>query len=161
MRNQTQLDEAANRYADIKDMVRNYDENNHQIPLLEGIPGYAALFLDKNGQITSWTMGARRMTGYTKQEIIRQPFSCFYTQEDATLPAFELAVAARKNFYNKEHWMVRKNGSRFWARIYIFMVSLENDIKADGFLVIFWDLTRVSSKERAFSSCKTYPLDQN
>ncbi len=47
--------------------------------LVEGVQDYAIYSLDPNGVITSWNSGARRIKGYTAEEIIGQSFARFYT----------------------------------------------------------------------------------
>ena len=50
--------------------------------LVQSIKDYAIYMLDKAGRITSWNSGAERIKGYTRDEIIGQHFSRFYTDFD-------------------------------------------------------------------------------
>src|SRR5690349_4979522 len=43
---------------------------------------YAIYFLDPEGNITTWNVGAERIKGYKAEEILGKPFSVFYTEED-------------------------------------------------------------------------------
>ena len=43
---------------------------------------YAFLCLDPDGKIIAWNAGARRTYGYTSEEIIGQPASCLYLDND-------------------------------------------------------------------------------
>lgn len=65
--------------------------------LVESISDYAIFSLDARGYITSWNAGAARIKGYTREEIIGQHFSRFYTEEAKARnwPATELEAAAR------------------------------------------------------------------
>ena len=50
--------------------------------LVQSIKDYAIYMLDKTGRVMSWNTGAERIKGYTRDEIIRQHFSRFYTDFD-------------------------------------------------------------------------------
>ena len=86
--------------------------------LVEGVQDYAIYMLDTEGIIASWNSGARRIKGYTPQEVIGKHFSNFYTPEDiaAGKPWEALAQAKRAGHFESEGWRVRKDGTRFWAR---------------------------------------------
>jgi PAS domain S-box-containing protein len=162
MNSYPQMDKVTSEDADAEDAFRNHEENGTLAPLLEGIPGFATFMLDIHGQVISWNMGAQHLTGYVEQEILSQPFSCFYTREDVkTSPSFELANAIRRNFFEKEHWIVKKDGSRFWSHIYILNIrNLENYSGTSGFVVMLWDLTMLRSTELTFKPSKGSLLDE-
>ena len=50
--------------------------------LVEEVKDYAIFMLDPTGKILSWNEGARKIKGYTADEIVGQHFSCFYSSED-------------------------------------------------------------------------------
>jgi len=50
--------------------------------LVQNIKDYAIYMLDKTGRIITWNSGAERIKGYTRDEIIGQHFSRFYTDFD-------------------------------------------------------------------------------
>ena len=50
--------------------------------LVEGVTDYAIFMLDPDGHVINWNPGAQRIKGYTRDEIIGQHFSRFYTEED-------------------------------------------------------------------------------
>ena len=89
--------------------------------LVEGVQDYAIYTMDPQGTITSWNTGARRIKGYTADEIIGQNFSRFYTPGDAGqgLPAKVLRIAREEGHYEGEGWRVRKDGSRFWSNVVV------------------------------------------
>jgi len=89
--------------------------------LVDAVTDYAVFLLDTAGHIRSWNAGARRIKGYTEEEIVGQHFSIFYTPEDQARdhPAHELEIAAREGRYEEEGWRVRKDGSRLWASVVI------------------------------------------
>ncbi len=89
--------------------------------LLDGITDYAVYMLDREGCVVTWNSGAARITGYPKQEIIGQHFSCFYTITDreSRHPEKSLQEAADMGRFEGEGWRVRKDGTRFWANALI------------------------------------------
>jgi PAS domain S-box-containing protein len=113
--------------------------------LIEGVVDYAIYMLDPHGIVTSWNVGAERIKGYPRQEIIGKHVSRFYTDEDihAGKPWEELATARRVGRAEDEGWRVRKDGKRFWARV---VVSALYD--AEGHLRGFAKVTQDLSNRR-------------
>jgi PAS domain S-box-containing protein len=95
--------------------------------LVDAVAEYAIFLLDRDGHILTWNTGARRIKGYTPDEIIGQHFSVFYTPEDRARdhPAEVLATALRDGRYEEEAWRMRRDGTRFWADVVI--TALRND----------------------------------
>src|SRR5687768_7128649 len=89
--------------------------------LLDGLPDYAIIMLDTEGNIVSWNAGAERIKGYSPAEIIGKHMSRFYDREDVASgkPENELRVAAEVGRYEEEGWRLRKDGTRFWANVII------------------------------------------
>jgi PAS domain S-box-containing protein len=111
--------------------------------LVDGVQDYAIYMLSPEGMITSWNVGARRIKGYEGAEIIGKHYSCFYTDDDVELgkPWSELAVAKEHGRAEEEGWRVRKDGSRFWARVVV--TSLYDSSGAlRGFAKVTQDLTQ-------------------
>jgi PAS domain S-box-containing protein len=85
--------------------------------LVESTDDYAIISLDPDGSVVSWNPGAERTLGYTTEEIVGKPFELFFTPEDvaAGRPERELKLAAETGRAADENWLVRHDGSRFWA----------------------------------------------
>src|SRR4029078_4467991 len=85
--------------------------------LLTGLRDYAIYMLDLDGHVRSWNAGAEQIKGYSADEIVGQHFRQFYTEEDRAqnVPEQSLETAAREGKYEAEGWLVRKDGSRFYA----------------------------------------------
>jgi PAS domain S-box-containing protein len=85
--------------------------------LIDSLSDYAIFTLDYTGHVTSWNMGAERAKGYTKEEILGQPYSIFFKPEDQAnnLPAEILRTAIREGHFEGEGWRVRKDGSEIRA----------------------------------------------
>ncbi|MFM0472155.1 PAS domain S-box protein [Paraburkholderia strydomiana] len=47
--------------------------------LVEAVQDYAIFMLDDTGHVASWNSGARKIKGYTPEEIIGRHFPVFYT----------------------------------------------------------------------------------
>ncbi|PMS35899.1 PAS domain S-box-containing protein [Trinickia symbiotica] len=113
--------------------------------LVQGVTDYAIFMLSPEGYITNWNPGARRIKGYTAEEIIGSHFSRFYTPEDraAGVPQRGLATAAREGRFEAEGWRVRRDGSRFFAHVIIDAIRNE-----DGALLGFAKVTRDITERR-------------
>ena len=92
--------------------------------LVESVQDYAIFMLDTNGFIVSWNAGARKIKGYSADEIIGRHFSVFYPPEDIATdkPGAELVAAASVGRVEDEGWRVRKDGTMFWANVIITAV---------------------------------------
>src|ERR1044071_7599924 len=115
--------------------------------LVESVQDYAIFALDPQGYILSWNTGAKRLKGYTHDEIVGCHFSIFYPPADlaAGKPAWELEVAAREGRLEDEGWRVRKDGTLFWANVVITALR-----DPSGGLVGFAKVTRdLTDRRRA------------
>ncbi|KQS30841.1 PAS domain-containing protein [Dyadobacter sp. Leaf189] len=118
--------------------------------MVEEIEDYAILLLDKEGNVENWNKGAEILKGYKAHEVIGKNFSIFYSDDDLALRVPQLliqrvtAVGSAKT----EGWRLRKDGSRFWARIVITAIH-DNS----GEVIGFTKVTRLlQSKERMAKS---------
>ena len=91
-------------------------QENYRL-LVEGATGFAIIRLDFGGRVNMWNVGAARILGYDEAEILGEHFSRFFTPEDlaAGKPERELAQARAKEKGDDDNWLVRKDGTRFWA----------------------------------------------
>jgi PAS domain S-box-containing protein len=88
----------------------------HFRSLVEGMRDYAIFTLDPQGCVASWNAGAERLEGYNSEEIVGEHFSVFFTEVDTKLGKPEEHLeAASEGRSVEENWLVRKDGSRFWA----------------------------------------------
>lgn len=118
--------------------------------LVEQVGDYGIFMLDTKGRIISWNEGARRIKGYTAEDVIGKYFSIFYPEEDILngKPAWELKVARSSGKYEEEGWRLRKDGSRFWANIVITAVY-DTEGRLSGFSKVTRDLTERKMSEQA------------
>jgi PAS domain S-box-containing protein len=127
---------------------RRHDEEMRQSEerfrlLVEGVVDYAIYLLNPDGIVTSWNVGAERIKGYRRDEIIGRHYSNFFLPEDvaAGKPWEELVLARQQGRAEVEGWRLRKNGERFWARV---VVSALHDTggRLVGFAKVTQDLTQ-------------------
>ncbi len=78
---------------------------------------YAIFVLDPQGRNASWNKGVQRMLGYESDEFLGTEMGDLYTLEDRTagVPERELVEAVEHGRVSCERWLVRKDGTRFWA----------------------------------------------
>jgi PAS domain S-box-containing protein len=114
--------------------------------LVEGVTDYAIYLLDRDGFVSSWNTGARRIKGYSDDEVIGRHFSLFYSQEDRDRgePARTLETAAREGRFATEAWRQRKDGSIFWASVVVDPIQAD-----DGSIAGFAKVTRDITETRA------------
>ncbi|HEX7013155.1 MAG TPA: response regulator [Steroidobacteraceae bacterium] len=117
----------------------------HFEQLVNGVTDYAIYMLDPEGRIVSWNLGAQRIKGYEREEILGRDVSLFYTPEDRAndAPRHTLAIAASRGRFEAETWRVRKNGERFWASVVVNALHDES-----GKLIGYAKITRDLSERR-------------
>ena len=108
--------------------------------LVASVQDYAIFTIDTAARITSWNEGARRIKGYTAEEIIGRPLALFYRPEEKDKPQREMQVALATGRSEDESWRVRKDGSLLWVNE--VMTPLRGpDGSLRGFTKISRDLT--------------------
>jgi len=124
--------------------------------LVDGVLDYAIYMLSPDGLVVSWNEGARRVKGYEASEVIGTHFSRFYTAESLEKgePWSELAIARERGRAEDEGWRMRKDGSRFWARV-VVTALYDADGLLRGFAKVTQDLTQRRQSEALAMSAKT------
>src|SRR6202171_281368 len=114
--------------------------------LIDGVQDYALFLLDPSGHVSGWNAGAERLLGYEAAEIIGQPLSQFFTLEDQQSggPERELETARTTGRASDDNWLVRKDGSRFWANG--LTTALQNG-SLRGYVKVFRDLSERKQAE--------------
>ena len=140
----------AQREAERHEAERVLRESEERFRLLvDEVRDYAIFFLDLEGQVMTWNMGAERIKGYRADEIIGQSFVRFYVPEDlkADAPGRLLRRATEQGVATDEGLRVRKDGSRFWA--YVVLTSLHDKSgRLRGFAKVTRDITEQKHAER-------------
>jgi PAS domain S-box-containing protein len=107
--------------------------------MIAEIQDYAIILMDIDGTILTWNMGAQKIKGYSKEEILGQNFRIFYLPFDrqAKLPEQLLELAKKEGRAKHIGRRVRKDGTTFWGSILITALHDE-----DGEVLGFTKLTR-------------------
>lgn len=113
--------------------------------MIESVRDYAIFMLDPEGVVSTWNVGAERITGYRADQILGRHFSKFYPEEDVRAGKCEreLREAVRVGRFEDEDWRVRQDGSRYWANVIITPIR-----DVDGTLHGFAKVTRDLSERR-------------
>ena len=108
MRDLTAWRERDERLRDSEERLRLFVEN---------VTDYALLQADTAALISSWNTGAERAFGYREEEVLGQPVRLLYRPEDAACGDAEhdLEAARENGRFEDARWLVRKDGSQFFA----------------------------------------------
>ncbi|WP_342642162.1 hybrid sensor histidine kinase/response regulator [Rhodoligotrophos ferricapiens] len=123
--------------------------------LVQSVTDYAIFMLDPEGMVSSWNQGAQRIKGYTRDEILGQHFSRFYTPEDRAngAPEQALSTALREGRFEKEALRLRKDGTRFWAHVVIDPIYDDTGHHV-GFAKVTRDVTERKKAEAALEEAR-------
>lgn len=102
----------------VRDLLQVLGQSEERFRLMvESAREYAIFSTDPKGFITSWNPGAQRLLGYDEEEIIGQPASIIFTEDDRRLGVAEkeMQIALTNGVAEDDRWHVRKDGRRFWA----------------------------------------------
>jgi PAS domain S-box-containing protein len=85
--------------------------------LAESATDHAVMLLDTDGVIRWWSPGAEHILGLSPHEASGVHFSRLFTPEDVEkgLPENEIAIARTNAPAEDDRWLVRHDGSKFWA----------------------------------------------
>lgn len=85
--------------------------------VLDAATGHAFITLDAQGRVSGWNAGARAILGWDAAEVMGRSGAMFLLAEDRDKGVWEgeLSKAALSGQAVNERWLVRRDGSRFWA----------------------------------------------
>ena len=91
------------------------EEQSRQI--IDGAVDYAIIALDLEGRIVRWNEGARRVFGWTKEEVSGLYWDMLFTPEDRAAGKSKEAMnaAIAQGVAHHDRWHLRKSGEIFWA----------------------------------------------
>lgn len=121
--------------------------------LIDAIENYAVILLDANGTVLTWNDGAQQLKGFRAEEIIGQPVSKFYLDEDVQsgLPAQHLKMAAGQGRLEVSGWRRKRDGSKFLASV-IFTAMRDESGNLKGFTKFTRDITESDRIESTIAS---------
>lgn len=131
-----------------KDLQIKQSEERFRL-LVDGCIDYAIMFLDLNGNITTWNSGAERIYGYSADEVIGKHVSIFYsnTEIENSLPTHELHTVVNQGRCEVEGLRIRKNGEQFWVNAIITALYDDRNTLI-GYAKITRDLTERKKSEK-------------
>jgi len=111
--------------------------------LVQGVKDCAITLLDQSGRVSSWNVGAERLTGYREVDVVGQLPAFFHDRvdDDAFRLDEALATALKEGSYQGAGWLRRKDGTRFWAHMLVEALHDEQNAFV-GYAKLIRDMTR-------------------
>ncbi len=131
-------------------LVRLADDPLRFRLLIDAVVDYAIFMLDLDGKVVTWSAGAERINGYTREEMAGQPLDRLFTEEDRRhgAPRHALEVARREGRFESEGWRVRKDGSHYWALAVVEAIRDESG-RVAGFAKVTRDISERHAAQEA------------
>jgi PAS domain S-box-containing protein len=110
--------------------------------LVEGVQDYAICMLDAEGRVVSWNTASERIEGYRPEDIVGRHFSYVFSSEDKERgkPEEALERARSRGRFEGEVWLVRKDGTGYWANVVLTPLR-DADGRITGFSEVIRDVT--------------------
>ena len=110
--------------------------------MLQAHANSATLTLDLEGRVKTWSSAARRVLGYTAEQIVGLGMEMLYPPEERVngRPQRALEMAMLYGRCEEESARLREDGSRFWARRVLTSLRDESG-RLVGYAKIIQDLT--------------------
>jgi PAS domain S-box-containing protein len=121
--------------------------------ILDGATDFAIIALDRNGRVTHWNTGARRILGWNEFEMRGQTIHRCFTPEDVQAGRIETESqqARETGSSGDEGWRVRKDGTCFWASGQMTTLRDGNGT-VTGFVKVLRDRTAQRISDAALAS---------
>lgn len=122
--------------------------------IVESATEYAIITIDEDSLITSWNVGAERLFGYREKEVLGKSDALLFLPEDREREVYlkEIENAKKKGIGEDDRWLVRKDGSRFYASGAVMPMR---DGSKYGFIKIVRDQTEKIKAEAAINEKAT------
>jgi PAS domain S-box-containing protein len=110
--------------------------------IFDGATDYAIIALDLMGRIVRWNEGARRIFGWTAEEVAGRQWSMLFVPEDEAADKHREAMgtALEHGTMHHDRWHLRNSGERFWASGSISPL-LDEQGQPTGFVKVLRDRT--------------------
>ncbi len=116
----------------------------------------AMYFLDPQGRVVQWSLGAERLYGYTTGEVLGRHFSILYGPDERAgrLPQDTLETAARQGRHRSSGWQVRRDGRR--AQVESITEALRDGVgRLVGFSCAARDVSEALQQQQAVHEAHT------
>ncbi|MDO6429516.1 ATP-binding protein [Flavitalea sp. BT771] len=130
--------------------------------LVQHVKDYAIFMIDPAGKVMTWNRGAEQIKGYKASEVIGQPISLFYTDEeiDRQEPQENLKKAAELGSFESVGLRRRKDGSVFYADV-VFTCMRNEKGEITGYIKITKDITEQMKAEEEMKQALRREKDLN
>lgn len=110
--------------------------------MMNSITDYAIITLDDRGYITTWSVGAQNIFGYSANDIVGKEVDILFTSDDHDqgVPQRERQLAVETGVAGDERWLVRQDGSLFFASGELFPF-LDETPEVTEFILVYRDMT--------------------
>jgi PAS domain S-box-containing protein len=118
--------------------------------IIDSLQDYSIFTIDKEFNINSWNSGSTTIFGYETDEVIGEPFSIIFTNEDIKngIPKKEIDTALKEGRATDNRWHITKDQSQFYAYGLVFpMIGIDGELM--GYVKILRDLTVRKQSEDA------------
>ncbi|MGI4943787.1 MAG: PAS domain-containing protein, partial [Janthinobacterium lividum] len=118
--------------------------------VVESATDYALVTTDRQGRLTGWNEGARRIMGWSGAEALGRDARMIWTPEDREdrAPEAEMNTALEQGTAADVRWHMKRDGSRFWAQGQLTPLHDGDSGRPRGFLKILRDHTAQRAAER-------------
>ena len=132
--------------------------NEHYRLMVENARQHAVMFLDSDGSVAKWNKSAKRIFGYSSDEILGKNITIFFKQNEIHKKKIRRALrtAVLKHRFEDNGICVRKDGNEFRS---VIMISSAFDKAGEvsGFVVVIYDSTeQQKSKEDMHTTEEKY-----
>ncbi|HEX4366943.1 MAG TPA: ATP-binding protein [Rhodopila sp.] len=85
--------------------------------IIDSAVDHAILTSSLDGRVTSWNAGAQAILGYAPEDIVGQPSSRLFTDDDiaADVPTLDMRAAQAGTGVRTERWHCHRDGTRVWS----------------------------------------------
>jgi diguanylate cyclase (GGDEF)-like protein/PAS domain S-box-containing protein len=85
--------------------------------IITGVTSYAIISLDAHGRVDAWNESITRVTGFTREQVLGQPYAIFYPSDATTAERVtdRLRDADEQGWSIDDGWRVKADGTRFWG----------------------------------------------
>jgi len=130
--------------------------------LVQHVKDYAIFMIDPTGKVMTWNRGAEQIKGYKASDVIGQPISLFYTEEEINRqePAENLKKAAELGSFETIGVRKRKDGSVFYADV-VFTCMRNEKGKITGYIKITRDISEQIKAEEEMKQALQREKDLN